>query len=305
VNLPILQQMVPVKRMIWPYLTSVVWKQFVPNPSPNPPMGMHIVDIVRFFPDETVSFRPDTETIEGVGTYTVKAFIKNQVRLDYTPVVPYRQARRIFNVSAPEEFRAQLGNPDWEACTFLRSFHKRTNEGTRSDSVLCAWKYEDIALVIYAQSYLMHVLTGPDRRRYEGVPEGVMARTIENAKETQEPTPCFKLAPAPELDGMYRVELLGEGHVPFVSNGTSLRFFNPSLALRAARVLQQDYGDVAAMLRRTYDNGSNVFATLLAKENKELLAKELAAVRIPLERFETYEFMGTRVVPPLPQVCAF
>jgi hypothetical protein len=195
------------------------------------------------------------------------------------------------NVDVPEEFRARLGPRRSGPCAFLRN--RQTY--ARPEPDFCAWTTEDVAAVIYAQSYLMHVLTGPDRRRYEGVPETMMTLPIENAKETREPDPCFRWARS-DAFGMLLVELLGPGHVPFVSGGTSLRFFTPSLAMRAARELQRQWGEAALSALTTYPNdGSRVFGNLLAGEDRERLARELAAMQIPLDRFDEFEFMGCHV----------
>jgi len=220
--------------------------------------------------------------------------------LEYDPIIPVDEADSMFDVVVPEEFLARMGPRVEGPCGFLREYHTEGTQ-TREEPHFTAWKYEDVAAVIYAQSWLMHVLTGPDRRRYEEVREGALARSVKDAKETQEPEPCFRLARSAAASGMFCIELLGTGHVAFVSGGTSLRFFNPSLALRAARAMQQGYAETAGVVLRTYpDDGSYVFARLLARENRDRLARELAAMQIPLDRFREYEFLGCNVCTTKP-----
>ena len=308
-SLPIIQQMadkgIPLEtpRFVWMYPTALVWKQLVPDPSPDAPIGVHVADIARFVRYDRVPWH-EQETPDDLGTYSIHRRYKGEVTLKYKSVMPIHEARRMFNVSAPEVFCNQLGFVEQQPFAFLRADYDRSAD-TELHPVLTAWRADDVAAVIYAQSYLMHVLTGPDRRRYEGVPEGVATRTIPDAKETQEPLPCFKVVRFQDPHRMDQVMLLGPNPVPFVSNGTSLRFFNPSLALRAARQVQEGYGDVVlATFARAGESGPRVFAYMLSREDKALVARLRAAMQIPLDRFEQYEFMGTPIVASS-EVCDF
>ena len=283
------------------YSTTVLWKQLVPDPSPDAPVGVVVADIARFEQGRLLVQGEQEEVHNNLGSWTTTFVSDRYAQVRYKSVLPITEARRMFHVSAPAEFRKQLGEirQQQQPCMFLRKNYEIGDQL----SYVCAWRADDVAVVIYAQSYLMHVLTGPDRRRYEGVPEGVATRNVPNAKETQEPRPCFKVVHPRDPDAMDQIMLGGAGNIPFVSNGVSLRFFNPSLALRAARVLEENYGDLAMKVLTTYpDDGSRLYASLLTPPRVEILMRELEAMRIPLERFQEYEFMGT---PIGSEVCDF
>ena len=293
------------------------WKQLVPQPGAQAPYAVRIETITDTVLDfESAYLDPEWDIEDllepvvipgGLGTYRIKIGIIDNTKADiiYSPVVPIKQARRVLDVEVPQEFQELLGPPLDGICAFKRKVD--WYGGDEGVSTLCAWKHEDVVAVIYAQSYLMHVLTGPDRRRYEGYLEGVMARSIEDAKETQEPKPWCRIARAPRLNDMFQVELLGQGHVPFVSAGTALRFFNPSLALRAARVLQeQDARDAlahgphyGAWLAQEPDPNPDPDEDVQAQRRPHAL-RRADAMSIPLDRFDQYEFMGCHVCAVAP-----
>lgn len=269
------------------YAVSLVWKQLVPSPIPDAPPGVVISPIVRF--DERTPVPYGTH-----GLYKVVGVSQFEAAIHYEPALPISEAHSVFRTVIPEEFLAQLGPAAADTVFFSRNFSSEQGDQEPATGK-CAWKYGDVAAVIYAQSYLLYVLSGPDRRRYEGPREGMAARFIPDAKETLEPPPCFRINRAEYLDNVLQVELLGPDHVPFVSAGTSLRFFTPSLALRAARVLQTSHAWLANDVFQRYPDGSAVFARLVGRHGGHRLFRDLAAMQIPLDRFEEYEFMGAQV----------
>lgn len=284
------------------YSWGADWQQLVPRQNPQPPDAPtqeRITDTVLYFDgvedegesDNNLEDLVDAqhETEGDFGTYTVEVrpsfgYMNATAVIQYQPLLPIDQARPIFDVIVPEEFLAKLGSPLVGTCTF----HRKTQQHGTIVNSFCAWKHEDVAAVIYAQSWLMHVLTGPDRRRYEGMSD------IQDAKETREPEPCLRMARSENMNGLFRVELLGEGHIPFVSAGTALRFFTPSLAMRAARVLQQEDASEAQLY------GPSVFAHRLSTNDVEELLLRGRQMQKPLSRFQEFEFMGCLVCQDKP-----
>ena len=269
------------------YGVSLVWKQLVPPSILNAPPGLAVSTVVSF--DERTPV-----PVGKHGSYKILRVSQHEVEIHYEAKLPIAEAQGIFHAMIPDEFLAQLGPNGIDPVFFLRSFSPRQGDKEPATG-RSAWKYDDVAAVIYAQSYLLYVLSGPDRRRYEGPREGMAARFIPNAKETLEPPPCFRINRAEYMDNAMQVELLGPDHVSFVSAGTSLRFFTPSLALRAARVLQTSHAILAKDVFQRYSDGSAVFARLVGRHGGDRLFRDLAAMQIPLDRFEEYEFMGAAV----------
>jgi hypothetical protein len=296
------------------YTIEATWMQLVPQPNAQHPLQFKAEDVgfavgvngsSHDEPDEISEHSGEAgwgDTKWKVGKYRM-ATLNGNWHLIYTPVLPSRLALSIFHFDVPHEFLRRLGLRDLfqddpgMLCGFKRTFHEEEEPvAPRREPVYTGWRLDDVARVIYAQSYLMHVLTGPDRRRYENVPRDVAQVVIEDAKETQEPQPWCKIVSTPAIHGALRIELLGSGHVPFVSSGTALRLWTPSLALRAARVLQQEHAQRAMQAFAAHGReGGTVFAHVLRGDDEERLARELAAMQIPLDRFEEFEFMGCHV----------
>jgi len=270
---------------------SAQWKQLIPAPEDGREWMSHSVEVSELVLDfadaeadqgslETDPFE-DQQAGGGHGTYRSEIAYGPKLHIEYSPVLPIAEAHRMFNVDPPEEFLANLGAASNGPCAFQRSASGRKADPT---TLFCAWKHEDVAMVIYAWSYLMHVLTGPDPRPYRGD-----VGPFPDMKETQEPMPCLKIARATKLFGMPRVELLGHGHVPFVSAGIAMRFFTPSLAYLAARELQRDFARAAMTMSR------GAFGHMISSQDREELFAMLAQMQIPLDRMEETEFLGCHV----------
>ena len=80
-----------------------------------------------------------------------------------------------------------------------------------------------------------------------------------------------------------------------------MQFFNSSLALRAAQASQSKNALYAPQAMSQSLERAYFLATLFDDEDQLRFMHQLEAMRIPLQRFKEYEFMGDSVSS---QVCA-
>jgi hypothetical protein len=225
-------------------------------------------------------------------------------RITYMAPVPFDKVVRIFPETAPAEFVSKFArgvgnvNPG-DPCAFFFPTHapdlfalttragRRVFPSTRIETT--AWRWEDIALICYAQSYLMHVLTGPDRRHFDPDPADTSPM-----KETREPLPCFVMRRDPFAGGVLELCLARPAPVPFQSFETALYFFTSSLAWRAARVLDRAEAARAKALGPAYANALQAdFQT--GQVNPNLFFAVMDIIQQRKERMAKYEFMGCHV----------
>jgi hypothetical protein len=282
---------------------DVTWEQIVPGVPKPVTIADNILTLDRDDQDD-IHYLQENHDLkldnESPGTWDIRIVQSGDAaQLTYKAPVPFDRTQRFFNESVPPDFMARFaGNLDVadgsQPCTFFFPTHGRDvtiafSRGmrpvTRIDST--AWRIDDIALICYAQSYLMHVLTGPDRRNFFED-----ANDKSPMKETQEPRPCFVLRRDADEYSMLELCLARPDPVPFQSFESALYFFTSSLAWRAARVLEFREADRAKAMGRGYGAALAVgFATGVIDPHQFFVMMDM--IQKVKDRMQKYEFMGS------------
>ncbi len=183
--------------------------------------------------------------------------------------VPFDQFAPYFDFQVPEEFMRQLCPQHEELSTPVRfGYAERRNGGV--------WRLDDVATILYAQCYIVHVLKGPDKRHFVTDPTDTSP-----FKETLPPPCLFEIRRDPNdvcLDIFVKYD-----NILYVSWQVNFRFFTSSLAFRSARVLENE------MLHTTAD-----FAQRLNRYLKRN-PRALQEVHRAMQNFHFREFLGCHV----------
>jgi hypothetical protein len=149
------------------------------------------------------------------------------------------------------------------------------------------WLAGDMAAVAYAQSWFLHVLRGPDPRRY-----GVQADwNTDPMRETMLPEPAFGLRWDSELR-VYSLEAFGSypgGSTEFTSLQFQVRFFHERLTTRSARIFLRN-----ANLELTRPEFLGHRLQTIANSNPELW-QQIALAFKRLQDMKKLEFLGSSV----------
>lgn len=192
----------------------------------------------------------------------------------------------------PQEFMDQmsLGDVEFEfdrPC-FYRYVGAQRGYGGREiipKNETGAWMAGDMAAVCYAQSWFLHVLKGPDPRRY-GVPRHGDDSPM---RETTLPEPLMGLRYDIGTQ-CYELVAFGNmhpgGNVPLVSLNHQYRFFTERLTTRAARKLLR--ADLAHL-----DGWLSILPQFLAAANPETFQQAVVALTI-IKDFRQREFLGSK-----------
>ena len=282
----------------WNYDTNLSWVQAAPKVKDDDPEEISLLDVANFAGWSTNGRNGSWDQVlehDAPGFLRMSPIVRNMGRspstvydttmaAKYFGAVPLDRTRRYFDVQPPAEFLRHLGCAGavpHAACLFRYGGPHRL--GAYNESV---WRVDDMAAVCYAQSYIMHVLTGPDRRHW--FPNAADQRPM---KEMQEPLPCMAIRLLPQTDEVYRLELTdGQHFVPFESLKTALYFQVSSLAYRAARVLDTQLAREAGQM------SSKDFAHYVQGLVRDTdLLEVMRLIQERKDRMEEYEFMGCHV----------
>lgn len=181
--------------------------------------------------------------------------------------VPYDRFEPYFNFQVPDAFMKVLCPQGYERAQPVRFGYGRTT---------VVWRLDDVATILYAQSYLVHVLKGPDPRNFVSDPNDQSPY-----KETL-PPPCLFEIKKHANDVCWHV-FVKYDDIPYHSWEVKFKFFTSSLAFRAARVLEKDMlstnADFAQRLNRYLQRNPAV----------------LQEVHKAMTNFHFREFMGCHV----------
>ena len=151
------------------------------------------------------------------------------------------------------------------------------------------WVAADIASICYAHSLLMHVLTGPDPRRYDETYH--WNETDSPMKETQIPSSLYEMSSSGMAGGLLLVSRSSLG-ADFVSGSAAFRFFFESLASRAAKVAHRQIMGLGV------DPATGVYQQqrlVVAMVTRPWLATVLQVIADTTERTEKHEYLGCHV----------
>ena len=149
------------------------------------------------------------------------------------------------------------------------------------------WIAADMTSVCYAHSLLMHVLTGPDRRRYDTT----QPDDGSPMKETLVPSSLYELRQFGD-SGCLQLALRSGLGTDFVSGGAALRFFFESLVSRAAKVVHREIMGLGT------DPATGVYQQqrlVVAMVTRPWLATVLQVIADTAERTEKHEYLGCHV----------
>ena len=228
------------------------------------------------------------KTTTDVGTVVEKHFeitSWNDFNYEIQFEIPFKYLQSFFNVDIPNDFtQSMVENEQFDPnklCVFTTSVSGR-GRGRVISQETTVWKASDMLAVAYAQSWIVHVLGGPDRRMFRPDPNNLLPM-----KETREPDPLFRFRLDKERD-VYCYEMLGAypgGSTDFISFRGRVRFFQESLTTKASKALLENLG-VGTPL---FPERLNVVATA----NRNVFFMITNAIE-NIQRFKKQEFLGQR-----------
>ena len=224
--------------------------------------------------------------------YTINRF--NDFIYDIEFEIPFQALQNFFDVDIPQEFIESTidGNDfDYERpCVFTNNVTTTgRGHGIYAETLMrsttqqrSVWKAGDMLAVAYAQSLLVHVLGGPDPRKFRPDPDNTLPM-----KETREPESLFRFRLDKERD-VYCYEMLGAypgGSTDFISFQARVRFFQESLTTKTSRALLRELG----VGTPSFPEKLNIVATA----NRDVLFMITNAME-NIQRFKKQEFLGQK-----------